>query len=59
MKLWVQSTKPGGEDKRFEVVAYDPVTKKGKVKSKMGTVFDEDLSKEFLVKHGYKIVKEE
>ena len=59
MKLYIQSTRPGMEDKRFEVLAYDPETKKGKVIGGMGTEFETDMSKESLLQYGYRIIKED
>lgn len=59
MKLFVQSTRPGKEDLRFEVLSYDPETRQGVLLGSMGTEFDTDLSKENLLKNGYKIVKED
>lgn len=59
MKLYVQSTREGKEDLRFEIKQYDPETKRGVIIGSMGVEFDTDLSKENLLKNGYKIVKEE
>jgi len=58
MKLYLESTK-GGVVKRFEVLSYDPETKKGIVIGEVGTKFETDMAKETLVKYGYKVVKEE
>lgn len=58
MKLFVQSLKDA--EIKFEVLTYDPETKRGKIKScRYGSVFEEDLSKEYLDKLGYKRIKEE
>lgn len=59
MKLYVQSTREGKENLRFEVRQYDPETKRGVIMGSMDVEFDTDLSKENLLKNGYKIVKEE
>lgn len=59
MKLYLQSTKPGQEAKRFEVLSYDPETKKGIVVGSVGTKFETDMAKETLVKYGYKVVRSE
>lgn len=58
MKLWLESTK-GGVVKRFEVLSYDPETKKGIVIGEVGTKFETDMAKETLIKYGYKVVKGE
>lgn len=58
MKLFLQSTKPGHEDKRFTILKFDPETKRGVVVGEMGVEFDTDLSKEALIKWGYKVVRE-
>jgi len=58
MKLWLESTK-GEVVKRFEVLSYDPETKKGIVIGEVGTKFETDMAKETLVKYGYKVVKGE
>lgn len=59
MKLYLQCTKPGGEAKRFEVLSYDPETKKGQVIGALGVKFEADMAKESLLKYGYKVVKSE
>ncbi|MHB0965319.1 MAG: hypothetical protein ACYC36_02585 [Bellilinea sp.] len=59
MKLYLQSTKPGKEDTRFEVLKYDAETKKGIVVGSMGVEFETEMSKETLLKYGYKVVKVE
>ena len=58
MKLFLQSTvKPAV---RFEVLSFDPETKRGKLKSMaFGTVFEENMDKEYLIKYGYRIEKVE
>jgi len=58
MKLWLESTK-GEVVKRFEVLSYNPETKKGIVIGEVGTKFETDMAKETLVKYGYKVVKGE
>ncbi len=58
MKLWLESTK-GNVVKRFEVLSYDPETKKGIVIGAVGTKFETDMAKETLIKYGYKVIKEE
>jgi hypothetical protein len=58
MKLYLESTK-GEVVKRFEVLSYDPETKKGIVIGEVGTKFETDMAKETLVKYGYKVVKSE
>ena len=59
VKLFVQSTRPGHEDKKFEILEFNPETKKGVLIGAMNVRFDADLSKEALLKDGYKVVKEE
>jgi len=58
MKLYLESIK-GEVVKRFEVLSYDPETKKGIVIGEVGTKFETDMAKETLVKYGYKVVKGE
>lgn len=58
MKLFLQSTKEGKEATRFEIKAFDPETKRGVIIGGIGVEFETDLSKENLVKYGYKVVKE-
>lgn len=56
MKLFVQSTLDS--ERRFEVLSFNPETKKGMLKSvRYGSEFDADLSKEWLIKNGYKLVR--
>jgi hypothetical protein len=59
MNLILQSTREGKEDVRFEILRYDPGTKRGVLLGSMGVEFESDLSKEALLKAGYKVVKEE
>lgn len=59
MKLFVQSTRPGKEDVRFAILKFDAETKKGILIGEMGVEFESDLSKDNLIKYGYKVVKEE
>ena len=59
MKLFLQSTKEGREPRRFEVLSYDPETKKGCVIGALGVEFEADMSNEKLLQYGYKVVKEE
>lgn len=59
MKLMLQSTRPGKEDLRFDIKSFNPETKKGVIRGSMGCDFEEDLSKENLLKNGYKVVKVE
>lgn len=58
MKLWLESTKEG-TTKRFQVLNYNPETKKGLVLGEMGTEFETAMDKETLVKYGYRVIKEE
>jgi adenine specific DNA methylase Mod len=44
---------------RFEVLEYDKETKIGKLRGGFGTVITRDISKDELVKRGYKIIKSE
>jgi hypothetical protein len=56
MKLFLQSTRK--PEVRFEVLSFDPVTKKGRLRSlSYGTVFEENLDKDYLVKVGYRVEK--
>jgi hypothetical protein len=55
MKLYLESTK--GTDTRFEVVSYDPETKKGRIIGTLGKEFSADMSKENLLKTGYRVIK--
>ena len=50
----LQSTK--NPDKVFEVIKYDADTKIGILRGALGTEFPHDMSKEHLVKYGYKVV---
>lgn len=59
MKLFVQSTRPGFEHRRFEILEFNPETKEGVLIGEMKSRFKADLSKEALLKDGYKVVKEE
>ena len=56
-KLYLESTRK--PNLHFEVLAYDPETKKGKIMGSLGTPFDADMSKEALLKSGYKVIKAE
>jgi hypothetical protein len=53
----IVSTKPGC-DMKFTVVSYNPETKKGRIIGSLGKEFDCDMSKEALLKAGYKVTKE-
>ncbi len=55
MKVYLESTK--GTGTRFEVLSYDPETKKGRVIGMMGKEFSADMSKDNLLKTGYKVIK--
>ena len=55
MKLFLESTK--GTDTRFEVMSYDPETKKGRIIGSLGKEFSADMSKENLLRTGYRVVK--
>lgn len=55
--FYLVSTKPG-TDKKFRVISYDQETKKGCIIGTMGVEFDADMSKEALLKSGYKVMKE-
>ena len=55
--FFLVSTKPDS-DKKFKVVSYNPLTKKGRIIGAMGVEFDADMSKEALLKSVYKVVKE-
>ena len=59
MKLYLESTRANTLGKRFEVLSYDPETKKGIVVGEIGTKFETDMAKETLLKYGYKVVKGE
>jgi len=59
MNLFLQSTREGKEDVRFEILKYDPETQKGVLLGSMGVEFESDLSKEAILKAGYKVVKAE
>lgn len=59
MKYFIQSTRPGKEDLRFEILSWDMETKQGTLIGSLGKKFTEDLSKESLLKKGYKVVSEE
>lgn len=59
MKLFLQSTRPGKEKLRFEILSYNPETKQGVLLGSMGVKFDANLEKEHLLNAGYKVVKEE
>jgi len=59
MNLYIQSTRPGKEEVRFKVLSFDATTKKGIIIGSLNTKFEADLSKEALLKAGYKVVKGE
>lgn len=59
MKMFLQSTRPGKEKMRFEILSYNAETKQGILIGSMGVKFDADLSKEAVLKKGYKVVKGE
>jgi hypothetical protein len=59
MKLFLQSTRPGKEDLRFEILKYDPETKQGVILGSYGVEFPANLEKEYILKTGYKVVREE
>lgn len=56
MKIYLQSTK-GNPDTKFEVLSYDPETKKGMIMGSLGKSFPADMSKEALAKSGYRVIK--
>ena len=56
--FYLVSTKPDS-DKKFKVISYNQETKKGRIIGDMGVEFDTDMSKEALLKSGYKVVKME
>ena len=56
--FYIKSMKPGS-DLEFKVVSYDPATKKGRIIGTLGKEFDCDMSKEALIKAGYKVVRKE
>jgi hypothetical protein len=56
--FYLVSTKPDS-DKKFKVISYNQETKKGRIIGAMGVEFDTDMSKEALLKSGYKVVKME
>ena len=41
----------------YDVVSYNPETKRGKLKGQYGVVFETDMSVENLKKLGYKVVR--
>ena len=58
MKLFVQSLRDPSI--RFEVLSFDPATKRGRIKSlRYGSEFDEPLDKETLTQLGYCIERVE
>lgn len=57
MKLLLKSTRKGST-KQFEILSYDPATKKGRVLGEMGVEFETAMDKETLIKYGYKVVQE-
>lgn len=59
MKYFIQSTRPGKEELHFEILEFNPETKQGVIIGSLGRKFTEDLSKETLLKNGYKVVSEE
>jgi predicted CoA-binding protein len=50
----VRSLKEGGPS--FDIISYNPATKKGKLLGNYGVKFETDLSVETLKKLGYKVV---
>lgn len=57
MYVYVEHVKD--PDVRFQVVSYDKDTHTALLKGEYGAEFSQDISKEALVKKGYKIVKSE
>ena len=55
MKIYLESTK--GTGMRFEVLTYNPETKKGRIIGAVGKEFSADMSKENLTKTGYKVIR--
>jgi len=56
-KWYIVSIKPNGPE--FEVLSFDPNTKLGKLRGRMGTAFVYNLGVEELKKLGYKLEKRE
>lgn len=52
-KFQLVSIKEGGPI--FDIVSYDPETKRGRLRGKHGTVFEENMDREFLKKQGYRV----
>ena len=54
MALYLESTTKTGP--KYKILSYDPATKKGKVLGNIGAEFETDLTKERVMKNGYRIV---
>lgn len=54
---FLQSTKPNGPI--FEILKYDPETHRATLVGKLGTPFEETISKEYLDKWHYRVVSKE
>jgi len=57
MYVYVEHLK--NSDVRFQVVEYDKTTKDAKLKGEYGALFMQNISKESLVKRGYRIRQSE